>query len=146
MGLAFSIAGSSLSVTGSARSAIASAFFSALIPPMMNIEANIGRASLLTRTMPPSYPICPPRVSRISTGGVSGGEAVEVAREQRDFADVVGLDQPSRPALQSDGESTMRRDAVFEGVDVGGIRLQADGRGHAGRVRSRHTGEAAAHH
>ena len=98
-GLALSIAGSSLSVTGSARSAIASMFFRELIPPMMNDEASIGRASLLTRTMPHSYPL-----GAYSSSDL-GCQPVQVAGEQGDLADVVGLDQASGPALQARSRS-----------------------------------------
>ncbi len=46
--------------------------------------------------------------------GASRVEAVEVAREQRRAPDVVDLQQPGRPSLQTDGEAAVRWHAVAE--------------------------------
>ena len=60
----------------------------------------------------------PPRVIRATALRPLGREPVQVAREQRDLADVRRLDQPADPALQPDREAAVRRDAAPERLDV----------------------------
>ena len=51
-----------------------------------------------------------------------GREPVQVAREERDLADVGRADQPRHPALQPDREAAVRRHAVPERLEVGVVR------------------------
>ena len=134
------------SITGWARSARASAFLMALIPPMMNIEESIGRAMSRTRVMGHFYLTARhPAGHRVGDRDLpSRRQPVEVAREKGDLADVGRLDQPPGPALEPDGEAAVRWDAIAEGVDVGVVRRLREAPLPRARRGSRRTGAAAA--
>src|SRR5207249_3877173 len=46
------------------------------------------------------------------------GQPLYIAREKRSFPDVGGLDQACHPALQTDGETAVRRHAVLERLKI----------------------------
>ena len=60
---------------------------------------------------PPTQPACSRR------------EAVDVAGEERDLADVGGAGEAGDPALEADGEAAVGRHAVTERLEVAGERL-----------------------
>ena len=47
---------------------------------------------------------------------------MEVAGEERYLADVLSTDQARDEAFQADGEATMRRHAVLEGLEIAAVR------------------------
>ena len=51
-------------------------------------------------------------------------EPIQVAREQRDLADVGGAGEAGDPAFESDGEAAVRRHAVAERLEVAGERRE----------------------
>ena len=133
-------------MTGLARLGRAAAvFFSALSRPTTNIEASIGRATSRIRVMDPSYPnLDPSRVRRRSASCPPlRRQPVQVAREQRDLADVRRAGQPGHPALEPDREPAVRRHAVPERLEVGRVRLRGLARAPRAPPRSRRTGAAA---